>query len=171
MRAKPGGGSLGLTSDLPFDSPDSESRVRSTGGGGGRGGGVRLHGCVEKEKEGSRWNDRSHEWSRREPSWQRWQRHTWAGIPICSYFSSSSGFGLPLQQISEMGTLNRGRREFSSGYRHLDKRTLAQVIQLVCSGLRLDQRTGEFNWVSGAPERALGGKCMTGRVFRSCLKI
>lgn len=39
MRAKPGGGSPGLTSDLPFDSPDSESRVRSMGGGGGRGGG------------------------------------------------------------------------------------------------------------------------------------
>lgn len=39
MRAKPGGGSPGLTSDLPFDSPDSESRVCSMGGGGGRRGG------------------------------------------------------------------------------------------------------------------------------------
>lgn len=51
VRAKPGGGSLGLTSDLPFDSPDSESRVRSTGGGGGRGGGgAAPRMCGERER-------------------------------------------------------------------------------------------------------------------------
>lgn len=101
MRAKSGGGSPGLTSDLPFDSPDSESRVRSMGGGGGRGGGStdvwrkrkRDRGGMTVVMNGPDEN-------------QRCELHTWAGIPICSYFSSSSGFGLPLQQISEMGTLS-----------------------------------------------------------------
>ena len=90
--------------------------------------------------------------------------------PEMQLFQQLLRIWITLQQISEMGTLNLGRREFLSGYRHLNKRTLAQVIQLACPGLRVDQGTGEFNWVSGAPERALGGKCVTGTVFRSCLK-